>query len=176
MLPPPTSQENQRVFGLGTALGGGVFTAGFVGLGGTVKSAGALPYILLPSLEFKYFLQPQDFSIDVSIPVTNMIIGSAASGGFYFGADAFFNFNLGKGSVRGVLGPGLGFEVYAAGGSAAGAVRIPAEIGFEALTSGRHFGFSLMARPWFELIPAGGASVIGGGAMLALGFMGYYTK
>jgi len=174
-------EGDPRVFGIGSAFGAGVQAAAVVGLGGANAKTGVLPAVDLPTLEFQYFLpRTHGFSIDLSVPLTNVIVVSAVTKSFYFGADAFFNFNLGRGSFRGVVGPGIGFEAFVASSSAgtvsAGGIRIPAEVGFEVLSSERHFGFKLLARPFAEFVPAGGVSAVGGGALLLLDFMGYYTR
>ena len=44
------------------------------------------------------------------------------------------------------------------------------------LTSGRGFGFSFLARPFVEFVPAGGVSAVGGGSLFLLDFMGYVTR
>jgi hypothetical protein len=165
----------QRALGFGSTFGAGGLGAGIIGLGGT-QPVGFIFYPMLPTLEFKYFIQPHDFSIDVSVPLTNIIIGSAAAHAFYFNVDAMFNANLGHGSVRGIMGAGLGLDVLAGGGGGAFGIRVPGEIGMEVLAAHNHFGFELMARPFFEVVPAGGSGVIGGGALLVLGFMGYTTN
>src|SRR5689334_8609284 len=76
--------EDPRTFGVGSAFGGGVLGASFVGFGGSNSSTGVLPAIYLPTLELRYFLHPQDWSIDLTVPITNIAIISAASHAFYF--------------------------------------------------------------------------------------------
>jgi hypothetical protein len=178
--PGGEEEDDPRVFGLGSAFGAGIQAVTLVGLGGSNAKTGILPAVDLPTLEFRYFLKPQDWTIDVSIPLTNMIIVSAATHGFYFNADAYLNFNVGKGSLRLTAGPGIGLDVLAVGSSggsgAAFGIKVLGEVGFEALSSGRHFGFQLLARPFVEFVPAGGIGAVGGGALLMFDFMGYVTK
>jgi hypothetical protein len=187
--PPPAAPDAPRVFGLGSAFGGGVAAAALLGgIGSAASTTGIIPVVYLPTLEFRYFLHPHNFSIDLSLPVTNIAIVSAALHGVYLEADAYLTFELGRDTVRFVAGPGLGFEVlhtsvsggFAGGGGTVsvtgGAIRIPGQVGFEALTSGRHFGFMLLVRPFAEVVPAGGVAAFAGGASLVLDFMGYYTK
>jgi hypothetical protein len=185
MPPPPPEAPDARFFGVGSAIGGGVGAAALLGgFGSAATGTGIIPVVYLPTLELRYFLRPHIFSIDLSVPLTNMILVSALLPGVYVAADAYLTFELGRDTVRFVAGPGLGFEVLhvsdSGGGQSVsvtgGAIRIPGQIGFEALTSGRHFGFMLLARPFAEVVPVGGVSVFAGGASLVLDFMGYYTK
>ncbi len=173
------AQSDTRVFGFGTAVGGGVQASALVGVSGTETTASVNPDVLLPSLEFRYFLRPYNLSIDLSIPVTNMIVVSAAAKLFYFEADAYATFHVGKRAPRFVGGAGVGFDLLVDSSdgktSALGGIRIPGQIGFEATSDAGGFGFSVLARPFFELLP-GSSSVVGGGAILALDFMGYVTR
>ena len=181
------SPEPQRSFGFGTAIGGG-FGGREVGANPRFNSAegtGAFGALLLPTLEAQIFL-PREFSVDVTIPVTNIAILSAAQGTFFFNTDVFFNFNLGRGALRLVLGPGLGFSVVAGKETTSGNIRtivvgtgtlrIPAEVGLEILTRRRFFGFKVLARPWAEVGGGDGFTFGGGGLLGVLVFSFYATR
>lgn len=165
----------ERLWGLGTALGPGF--AGSV-LGSTTNAVSFA--FLLPSFEARIFLPRRPWSIDLTVPLASSVLTSVLLGGFFINSDVFLNFNVGD-RYRLLVGPGLGFGLgvsarYSA--SAAGSLRIPAELGFEVLTPGRTFGFQLLARPWFELgiLPGSGGSLAaspGGGVLFLLGFVGY---
>jgi hypothetical protein len=170
----PASQGPQRVFGFGTAFGGGVAAATAVSGGGSSASFVG-PALLLPTLEFQGFF-PGEYSLDVTLPVTNMILVSSAMKGFLFSTDVFFNANIGKGTERFVVGPGLGFSVLALDGGSATTFRLPAQIGLEILTKKRGFGFKLLARPWLEVASGSRATAVGGGVLGALVFSGYSTR
>jgi hypothetical protein len=164
-----------RNFGFGTAFGGGILSASAFGpTGASVGSLDILPAIYLPTFEAQFFIDHR-YSIDWTVPVVNVAIASAIIGAFAFQTDVFFNFNIGKGNARMILGPGLGFSLVAGDGGAVGSIRIPAEIGIEAITNNEVFGFKVMARPWLEIVPISEVSVVGGGAVLELGFSGYLT-
>jgi hypothetical protein len=178
-----------RIFGIGASIGGGVQFASVVGVGGTNSNTGALPDANLGALELRYFVLPF-LSVDATIPLNNMILVGALAHVFYWETDFYATFHVGAPTFKFVGGAGLGFDALAAHTSdcdgaqgscssasvAAGGLRIPGQVGFEALSAGRHFGFSLLARPFFEIVPAGGVGVIGGGALLSLNFMGYVTR
>jgi len=176
----------ERSWGVGTALGGG-YVAAVAGVNGVGSASAGGAGIELPTLELRFFL-PSGHSIDVSTWVANTIVLGAAAKIFYWNSSAFYNFNLGSGRVRGLLAPGIGFEVAAAPGVSAGALQIPAIVGVEFLTEGRHFGFSIRARPFFEVgggtvtatsagsTASSSANLIGGGVLGELVFMGYGTR
>jgi hypothetical protein len=164
----------QRVFGLGTAFGGGVSAATAVSSTGYQKSLVG-PALLLPTTEFQFFF-PREYSLDVVVPLTNIIIVSKAVGGFAFTMDAFFNMNIGQGTERFVFGPGLGFSALASDGGSAGTLRLPAQIGLEVLTEKRGFGFKILARPWAEFGSGSAGTAVGGGLLGALVFSTYVTR
>src|SRR5436853_169701 len=68
----------------------------------------------------------------------------------------------------------------AALGAGGGAFRIPGELGLELLTTGQHFGFQILARPWVEFGGVSGsgqsASAVAGGVVGMLAFVGYFTN
>lgn len=174
VAPAPAQQPGlHRNFGFGTAFGAGVVAAGAFSPTGSI-STGVLPAVMLPTFEAQFFIDHK-YSIDVSIPVTNIVIASAVLESFVYATDVFFNFNVGTGNARMVIGPGLGFSFIASGSNAIGSIRIPAEIGLEAITNNEAFGFKVLARPWVEFVPTRESSVVGGGALLLLGFSGYLT-
>lgn len=161
-LPPLTLPKKERSVGFGTAFGGGFAAAG------DEKA----PALLLPTLELQIFT-PREFSIDLTLPVFNMVLGSALTKGMVLGADMFFNVNAGSGRARFVAGPGIGFAYASVGNITVTAVKLPAQIGFEVLSKKRTFGFKLLARPWVEFAQGDSASGVGGGLLGALVFSGY---
>lgn len=170
---PPLEPALRRSLGFGTAFGAGVVAASAFTPTGSVSS-GVLPALMLPTFEAQFFIDHK-YSIDVSIPVTNIVIASAVLGSFAYATDVFFNFNVGTGNARLIVGPGLGFSFIASGSNATGSIRVPAEIGLELITNSESFGFKVLARPWVEFVPARDAGVVGGGALLLLGLSGYVT-
>lgn len=174
----PWDKEIHRTWGLGAALGGG---AGAVTVRSSTGSAGSgvFPMLYLPTLEAAFFVSPS-VDVRVSIPIANNAISSIAVLGFAWTTDVFVDFYMSrKGIARLFLGPGLGFSVVASG-AGGGALRIPAELGLELLTTGQHFGFQILARPWVEFGGASGsgqsASAVAGGVVGMLAFIGYFTN
>lgn len=171
--------EPRRKWGLGSALGAG-FAGAAIGSSFSSTTVGAVGFaLLLPTFEMQFFLR-RGHSIDISVPLLNIVAVSALARIFYFSTDAFYNFNVGRGSARFVVGPGLGLSLATYGGAVAGSLRIPAEVGVEFLTKGRGFGFKILGRPWVEVAFAGAAGTVaagalGGGLMLAVAFTGYST-
>ncbi len=163
----------KRVFGIGTAVGGGFAATTVTSSSRSDSSLG--PALLLPTLELQFFTSGGS-SIDITMPLTNMILVSNALEGVVVTADVFFNFNVGKGSTRLVIGPGVGFSIVAVDRGSAGSFRLPAELGFEVLNKKQSFGFKLLARPWFEIASGSRASATGGGLLGALVFSGYATS
>lgn len=167
--PESTSFSGIRNWGIGTAFGAG-FSAG-------PRSTPSLA-LGLPSLEVQSFTR-RGHSIDISLPIFNMLYVLGLSGGkvVVLGVDFFYNFNLGSGRVRFLVGPGLGLAAGIVGDVGVFALRIPAEVGVEFLTKKRGFGFKILARPWAEVGYAGNiaGAVFGGGLMGALGLSWYKT-
>ncbi|MBK8251478.1 MAG: hypothetical protein IPK82_02270 [Polyangiaceae bacterium] len=161
----------QRVFGIGTSFGGGV--AGADALTGST-GATIVPALLLPTLELQLFL-PGEYSIDLVAPVLNMAVTSAVLGGTFINMDLMFNANVGKGKMRFVVGPGVGFSHAQVDSSTATSFRIPAQLGFEALSKRRGFGFKFMARPWVEFATGSATDAVGGGLLGVVAFSGYFT-
>ena len=181
----PGDYYPRRTWGIGTVFGAGV-TGGTIGTAiadpiqpDTALSSGAGPSILLPTLELSFFLR-RGHSINISIPVVNSVVVSAQVGAFYFGSDFFYNFNIGHGQVRLLLGPGLGYNLLIGGGYQMGGIRIPGEIGVEFLTRTRRFGFKIMGRPWLEFDfgtnGSTSAGSVGGGIVGLLGFSFYGVR
>lgn len=166
--------EHVRVFGAGTAFGGG-FVGASMGTGTTGETVLLGPALFLPTLELQAFL-PHEYSIDISVPITNIAVVSAIRGAFLWSNDVFVNFNIGTGNARGIVGPGLGFAVASSSGGAIGSFRVPAELGLEILTNNEAFGFKIMVRPWMEFGSNSDIGGIGGGAVALLGFSGYHRK
>jgi hypothetical protein len=169
----------RRVFGLGTALGGGAGAVSVSATGSTATS-GVLPLIMLPTVEAQIFIPDTDgFSVDVSLPLTNIIIASVALQGVFFQLDGFFNFNPGGQNVRLVAGPGIGFGAFSYSDVSFGSIRLLGEIGFEALTNEQGFSFKLLARPYFEAYLGElteGTTSVGGGGLGLLSFSGNYVE
>ena len=163
----------KRVFGFGTAVGGGFAATTVTSSSRSASSVG--PALLLPTLEMQIFTSGGS-SFDITIPITNMILVSNALEGVVVSADVMFNANSGKGSTRLVIGPGLGFSIVAVDHGTAGSFRIPAQLGFEVLNKRQSFGFKLLARPWLELASGSEASAVGGGMLGVLVFSGYVTS
>lgn len=165
-----TFHGRRRVFGIGTAFGGGAAATTI----SSSSNSGVSPALLLPTLEVQFFTS-REYSIDVTIPLANMVLVSEALGGFIFTTDTFFNVNVGSGSARLVAGPGLGFSFAVLPRGSAGSFRLPAEVGLEVLNKKRSFGFKLLARPWAEFASGSAASGIGGGVLGMIGFYRYST-
>jgi hypothetical protein len=161
-----------RRFGFGSALGGGVTATIF---GGQTL---VLPGVLVPTLEARLFLESGS-SIDLSLPVVNVVSASISVRGLALTLDGFYNFNLGSEGVRFLIGPGLGLAVIAAPYVASFGVKVPVQVGVEFLTKSRVFGFSLQARPYVEAtyvaIGTGSITRFGAGALAVLGFNWYAT-
>jgi hypothetical protein len=164
--------RRHRVFGFGTAFGGGFAAASTLSGSSTHVVS---PAFLLPTLELQAFL-PREYSIDLVVPVASMILSSAVLGGTVVNMDAYFNANIGDGKMRCVIGPGIGFSYLDIHGQSAASVRFPAQLGFEALSKSRGFGFKLLARPWAEVASGSSASAVGGGLLGVLVFSGYATS
>lgn len=170
----PLEPKLRRNVGLGTAFGGGVLAASAFGSTGDTSITAVAPAIILPTFEMQFFIDHK-YSIDLSVPVTNIVIASAVLQSFAFSTDAFFNFNIGTGNARMILGPGLGFSFVVGDRYGVASIRVPAEIGLELITNNEAFGFKIMARPWVEFVPTSSTSVVGGGAVGLLGLSGYLT-
>jgi hypothetical protein len=130
----------------------------------------------LPSLEMQFFTR-RGHSIDVSVPITNTIVIAAVARIFFWSTDVFYNFNLGRGRVRGLLGPGLGAGLAVGSGGSAGYLRVPILGGVEILSPRARFGFKVQARPFFNLAFGSSATSVivapGGGVIGELAFSFY---
>jgi hypothetical protein len=171
-----------RRFGGGTSFGGGYSRADydFPKKGDTDPNK---PYYwLLPTLEFKLFLA-DTFSIDLSVPVTNIATSNALQKYFYFTAEIFADFHPSAphSSVELFVAPGFGVS-YAAWKdpdnsaiTASGyAFHIPVRAGLEFNNARRTFSFTIAIRPFFSLVHGGtGDNGPGGGAFLELGLNAY---
>lgn len=164
-----------RTAGAGVGVGGGCGLASVLGL----PSGSAGGALLLPALELRFFLA-SGHSIDLSVPIVNSVLASVLLGGFTVGLDGFYNFNAGTEGVRFLVGPGLGASVLVAGGAAIFALKVPVVLGVEFLTEGRGFGFSVQARPHFDLalgsFYGGSAVTAGAGVLGVLAFNWYGTE
>jgi hypothetical protein len=141
----------------------------------TPGSTSVVGVLTLPTIEARVFLGASGWSIDVTVPLTNVVVVSAVVGGFFFNMDAFLAFNVGRGPVRFVLGPGLGLSAVSGKDVTGASLRIPAEVGVELLVFRENLGVAVLARPWLEI--AGGTSqAVGGGLTGVLGVFGYFTR
>lgn len=181
----------RRTVGLGLATGGGV-------LGGRLTESfnpslwpEAWAVGRLPSVEARVFLV-NGMSVDVSLPLGDILVRLAGSRLFVFVADAFWNFNLPVSpGVHLLLGPGVGFSAgeYSAStisgfpGAPAfgGEVRVEMRAGAEFLTAGGHLGITLTARPHMDLLflkgtvsPAATVSTFFAAGVLGLVGLNYY--
>jgi hypothetical protein len=174
--PPTVSPRADRWWGIGAAVGGGVSYSAIVARADSgvriIDSSTVRPVAQFPTIEAQFFYR-REYSVDLSLPLINNIVGSVLSKGLLWSFDTFFNANVGSGMARLVIGPGLGFAAYATGGLGAAAVRFPGQVGVELLTPKRWFGFKLLARPWVEV--AGGSAADATGTGLTTGVMGVVT-
>lgn len=170
--------RRRRRWGIGSELIGGGVEGGRLYVDGTDASVrvGAIPRLVLPTVEVQGFRR-NGHSIDVSVPITNAIVGAVLEGVFLWSTDVFYSLNNGHGRVRQILGPGLGFAVGGARGVRAASVRVPLELGVEVLTERLRWGFKVLARPFFEyaVVSGGGVTVDGpaGGVLAGLGVSRY---
>jgi hypothetical protein len=169
-----TAEAKERSFGVGTALGAGVGAASLKV--GSLDASGVGALLLLPSLELRFFLN-DTLSLDISSPLANTIILAVADYGFAWRTDINLTFNFGSGTVRGMVGPGLGAAIVATGGDVGVSMFVPGVLGVEFLTGGRGFGFQIAARPFvtFNLTGIGDYSFVAGGVLGVLGFVWYGT-
>ncbi len=173
------AESDHRLIGFGTAVGGGFSLAPSSITSVTKDTVSVIPIFLVPTLEAQLFLNRREWSIDLTIPLLNAIATSATNRGFFFQADAFFNFNFGGRLVRLIVGPGLGFSTGNTQDVQNGALqnlnnvslRLPAELGVELLLFHRHLGIKLLARPWIEV-----GSFVSRGLIGAVGLTGYVTQ
>jgi hypothetical protein len=167
---------SSREFGAGSALGGGYVQNAELSVASAFPSAVAL---WLPSLELRFFAA-RGHSIDLSLPVANMIVFSAllSSAGFssaVVGADLFYDFNLGSEKTRLLVGPGLGLSGGFSTGGVGVEVRVPAVVGVELLSDDGRSGVSLQVRP-FASFDLGRSSSPGGGVMVLIALNWYSTS
>jgi len=170
-------RPHQRRFGFGLYGGGGVGV--FVPVvahpctGDSCAESFLGGIIDFSTLEFQVFpFRHREFSIDVSSRLTETFLGLSC--GYFTGEDVFFNFNVGSGTARLLIGPGLGYSVQVCHSAAAAEFRIPAEIGIELITNRESFGFKFLMRPLFETYRDRQHTIYaGGGGMFLLGMSGY---
>jgi hypothetical protein len=170
----------RRVFGLGTALGGGVAAGGAYTF--SSGSSGALllsPAIEIHSLEAMFFFSDH-LSLDVSIPLGNTLIVAAATASsgnplVPWGTNLTLDFSIGDDWVRFIVGPSVGLVALAVESTVYVQLGAGALVGLELLTRGRAFGFRVMTRPQVQFaLPVGGSVfAVGGLALLEVGFIGY---
>lgn len=183
-----------RVWGLGTAVGGGYGDVTGIPRCKSIPAGDApcmvtllspSPYFLYPTLEARVFTRNGD-SINLSIPVVETLVKGFVGGLGSFAADVFYNFNFGRGIVRFFVGPGVGFHMTAGvpvGESArisTGSARLTGLLGVEFVTPDHHFGLQIRMRPWmqatFGSIGGEPANGFGGGVFGEVAFMGYGTR
>jgi hypothetical protein len=172
------AQGPQRSWGLGTTIGAGYALASVATYSGTSSATAQGIAVSLPTLDARFFLGPT-LSIDCSMSVTNMAIIMGVTKSFYMITDVFLAFNFGSGTVRGIVAPGLGFEILGGGGIGI-AAKVPVRIGVEFLTAARGFGFQILARPYFAYahvdVSGSAGSGVGGGVLGELGFIWYGVR
>ncbi|MCC6750781.1 MAG: hypothetical protein IT371_24200 [Deltaproteobacteria bacterium] len=168
-----------RVFGGGTAFGGGYMRSDFQFPG--IEPGRWFP--LLPTIELKVFLGDL-VSIDLSVPVVNIAASNALQKHFFFTGEAFVNFHPNAPSTFELfVAPGVGLS-YAAWESDDGkskenawAFHIPVRVGMEFSNARRTFSFTTAVRPFFSLVHGGsGGNNAGGGVFLELGLNAYAVK
>lgn len=154
--PSEDDAEPQRTFGFGFGFGGGI-SAGTLHTIKRLDEADATPEVILGTFEFSWYL-PGEHAANLYVPLVNNVIGSLAVGGFVWNMDLVFTFNIGKGNVRFVAGPGVGFTVLAAttlfsngAHATGGGLRIPGELAVEILTAKHTDGVKFALRPWIEI-------------------------
>jgi hypothetical protein len=171
----PLLFATHRVVGVGSAVGLG-FGAVTLTSQTVATSASSVTTAVLPhTIEGQIFVNRRDWSIDLTIPLTNVIVVSGIVGGFFFQMDSFFAFNFGRGVVHGFIGPGLGFTAVSAKGFGGASLRVPAEGGIEFVVLKNHLAIRALARPWIEFA-GGSAQTVGGGIVGLVGVTGYFTR
>lgn len=164
--------RTHRTFGFGAGGGGGLQL--FFGGQGLTGSAP----VLLPAIELQIFpFRRRDWSLDFSIPLWNTIYTAAADDALFLQVDSYLDFNLGKGNVRALLGPGLGVSFRNQSQGASAGPRFLVEFGPEFLFANKHVGLRFTVRPFTEMVLAGsrgGGLEVGAFAVIAL--TGYTTR
>lgn len=166
----------QRAWGLGTGLGGGFSSAQVATTAGTSAEPVVGATINLPTFEAHIFI-PRGWSVDLSFSLTDMILIGALAGAFYTELATFFSFYFGRGRIKAIVSPGVGFDVLGASGIFGFAFSVPVRVGVEFLSRSHGFGFRLTARPFFAVAYASvgdeSGTAVGGGALAELGFSFY---
>jgi hypothetical protein len=174
----PLGQEappirNHRTFGFGVGGGGGLQL--FLSEGITPSAP-----VILPSIELQLFpWRRRDWSLDFTVPIWNTIVIGARGEGIFLQTDAFLDFNVGKGNVRAVVGPGLGFAYRDSAGTSGGitgSVRVNFELGPEFLVANKHVGFRFLLRPYTELVFARRDGGLAQGLFFMFVVTGYTTR
>lgn len=111
--PDAHAPDLERTFGFGTILGGG-FTVATLTTSTGSASSGLNGALLLPTIEIEAFVTPS-ISVDVSVPLTNVVIASLVIQGVAFSGQAIVQVSVGDGDVRGVFGAGIGGDFVSAG-------------------------------------------------------------
>ncbi|CAN5361481.1 hypothetical protein BH09MYX1_BH09MYX1_22330 [soil metagenome] len=168
-----SAPRNHRTFGFGIGGGGGIQAFLNFSRGRFSPSFAEL----LPSIELQIFpFRRRDWAIDLTFPLWNTIITGVRDDALFLQLDAFLDFNVGKGNVRFIVGPGVGIagRNNAAGGS--GSLRIPAELGVEILAANHHIGLRFLARPWTEFVVAENGTGVSTGVLGVFVFTSYTTR
>lgn len=179
VIEPGELEAPHRIFGLGTAFGGGIAGAGAYT---TSASTGVyvLPAIELPTLEALIFIDDH-LSIDITIPLWNTIVVAAFAGYVPWATNILLDFSIGDDWVRFIVGPEIGFSFVDYGRSYAfqsAQINIGALVGVELLSRGRLFGFRIMSRPAIGIAFTSASSdavAIGGNALFELALISYFT-
>ncbi len=174
----PLGQEappirSHRTFGFGA--GGGAGLQLFLSRGFNASAP-----VILPSVELQFFpWRRRDWSLDFTIPIWNTIVIGARGEGIFLQTDAYLDFNVGKGDVRAVVGPGLGLAYRDSAGTSggiSGSLRVGLEVGPEFLLAKKHVGVRLLARPYTEIVFAKRDGGLAQGVFFMLVVTGYTTR
>ena len=160
--PSAIAAAPRRTFGFGSLLGFGL-PLGFSSNGVGQYPAGNITPILgiqlaAATVDARVFLM-DEHALEVSIPVFGLIYNAAVIRERQLGLDAFFNFNVGRGNVRFISGPGVGFyscrhQIYGAPEATAWLeFKVNGVIGVEFLRASRHFGIGITLRHFVSFTP-----------------------
>lgn len=166
LAPARAAAAPQRLWGLGTASGGG-----FV-LGTHASAATKLPSVAL-ALHFH-----SGHALELELPLSNIVATSVLAEGFCFASSATFAFNIGRDALRLRLGPGVGLDLLFTAGGTGAEVRLPALLALELLSPRRELGLRVGLRPWVGLTVGSGSdrSTATFGSLLEVGVFWYATR
>jgi hypothetical protein len=167
-----TRASAQRSLGAGFSLAAGPETStDYAGLPGEHRPSIAYS---LGSFELSAFVH-EGLSIDVSAQLWATLVGLVRSQ-IAWTSTVYLDWSFG-GSLRVLVGPGLGVSTLAAPsdptGHAGAELRLAALLGMESLSEGEAFGFRLVTRPWLGLGGGDAGLQLGYGAMIEAAFLFY---